>query len=229
MAARCLGCSAAGLPLVLRVVGDAVEPDLAVRPGLHARPFDAVRQVLRLAQRPDVDHAGRAAGAAAVDANADIAVRHPFLRIDHLPALILVGRAAGDVRVVLAHALPLLGIQVFEVQPFAVGPVGQDHRILAPLDRPVDIAAQHDAVVHLDRHVPVDPHAVADFADLAIAHGCVSPPPTATNFCAAGPYWDAGSPAMRRPQAIALASPYVHNIFTPWFCGRRGIDVTYDV
>ena len=41
---------------------------------------------------------------------------------------------------------------------------------LPVLDRPVDVAAQHEAVVHLDRHVPVDPHAVADFADFAVAH-----------------------------------------------------------
>ncbi len=49
------------LPLVLGVVGDAVQPDLAVRPRLHARPFDAGGEVHRLAARPDVDHA-RASG-----------------------------------------------------------------------------------------------------------------------------------------------------------------------
>src|SRR6185437_9872864 len=70
------------LPLVLGVIGDAVEADLAVRPRLYAGPVDALRQVLRLAQRPDVDDAGRAAGAARVDTDADIAVRHPFLRVD---------------------------------------------------------------------------------------------------------------------------------------------------
>ena len=56
-----LGLQRRGLPLVLGVVGDAVEADLAVRPGLHAGPVDALRQVLRLAQRPDVDDA-RASG-----------------------------------------------------------------------------------------------------------------------------------------------------------------------
>src|SRR5262249_48397433 len=142
----------------------------AIRPRLHARPFDAEREILRLAQRPDVDHAGRAAGAAAVDAHADIAVRHPLLRIDHLPALVLVGRAGGHVGLVLAHALPLLAVEVLEVQPLAVGSIGEDHRILALFDRAIDVATQHDAVIHFDRHVPVDPHAVADFADFAVAH-----------------------------------------------------------
>ena len=61
-------------------------------------------------------------------------------------------------------------IEIVEVQPLAVGAIGQDHRIAARLDRPVDVAAQDGAVVHLDRHVPVDPHAVADFADFPIAH-----------------------------------------------------------
>ena len=37
------------LPLVHRVVGDAVEPDLAGAPGLRGRPLDAMREVLRLA------------------------------------------------------------------------------------------------------------------------------------------------------------------------------------
>ena len=58
---KMLGLQRGGLPLVLGVIGDAVEADLAVRPGLHARPVDALREILRLAQRPDVDHA-RASG-----------------------------------------------------------------------------------------------------------------------------------------------------------------------
>ena len=44
------------------------------------------------------------------------------------------------------------------------------HRVTAFLDRPEHVAAQHKSVVHRDRHVPIDPHAVADFADLTIAH-----------------------------------------------------------
>jgi hypothetical protein len=165
-----LGLQRRRLPLVLGVIGDAVEPDLAVRPGLRAGPVDALRQVLRLAQRPDVDDASRAAGAAAIDANADVTVGHPFLRIDHLPALILVGRAGRHVRMIGAHAPPLIGVKVLEVQPLAVGPIGHDHRILAVAGRPIDVASQNDAVVHGDRHVPIDPHSIADFTFLAVIH-----------------------------------------------------------
>src|SRR6185369_1902012 len=71
------------LPLVLGVIGNAVQPDLAIRPGLHAGPLDALCEVLRLAERPDVDHARGASGTTAVDANDDIIVWHPLFRIDH--------------------------------------------------------------------------------------------------------------------------------------------------
>src|SRR5436190_6512131 len=62
------GLQRRGLPLVLPVIGNAVEADLAVRPGLRAAPLDTAREVLRFAQRPDVDYAGRATRPAAVDA-----------------------------------------------------------------------------------------------------------------------------------------------------------------
>src|SRR5213075_2817577 len=114
--------------------------------------------------------AGRTPGAATVDADDDIIVRHPLFRIDHLPALILVGRAGRHVGADFAHPLPLLAVEIVEVQPLAVRAVGHDDRIAALLDRPVDVAAKNDAVVHLDRHVPVDPHPIADFADFAVAH-----------------------------------------------------------
>src|SRR5262249_19136505 len=58
------GLKARDLPLVDRVVRDAGEPDLAVRPRLRAGPFDAVVEILRLARRPVLDMAGRAAAAA---------------------------------------------------------------------------------------------------------------------------------------------------------------------
>ena len=167
-----LGLQRRRLPLVLGIVGDAVEADLAVRPGLHARPVDALRKILCLAQRPDVDDAGRAPRAAAVDPDADVPVGHPFLRIDDLPALILVGRAGRHVGLVGAHAPPLVGVEVLEVQPLAVGPIGHDHRIFAVGDRPVDVASQHQAVVHRDRHVPIDSHPIADLALLAVVHAC---------------------------------------------------------
>ena len=155
-----------------------------------AGPIDALRQILRLAQRPDVDDARRAAGAAAVDADANVAVRHPFLRIDHLPILIFVGRTSRHVRLVGAHAHPLVLVKILEQQPLAVGPIGHDHGIFAVGDRPVDVAAQDDAVFHFDRHVPVDPHSIADFAFFTVFHGLLG-----LRF-AVDNYWAA---AMRRP------------------------------
>src|SRR6185437_11033873 len=59
----------AGRPLVHGVIRYTVHADLAVAPRLGAGPFDALINVLRLARRPDVEHAGRAAGAAGIDAD----------------------------------------------------------------------------------------------------------------------------------------------------------------
>jgi hypothetical protein len=162
-----------GLPLVLGEVGDAVEPHLAVGPRLHARPVDADGEVLGLPQRPDVDDALGGARAAAVHADDDVAVRDPLLRVDDLPDLVLVGRSGRHVRVFLAHEVPLVGIAVLEVQLLAVGTEGHDHGVGALGGRPVDVGTQRDAVVHHDRHVPVDEHAVAKLGLLPVSH--VSP------------------------------------------------------
>ncbi len=81
------------LPLVDPVIGDAIQPDLAVRPALDAGPLDASVEVARLARREMIDMAGRPPGAAQIDANAGIAMRHPLLGVDHFPVLVLVGRA----------------------------------------------------------------------------------------------------------------------------------------
>src|SRR5207245_5478360 len=96
----------ADLPLVGGEVGDAVQPDLAARPGLRRGPLDAVVEIARLARRPDVDDAGRAARAARIDAHADIAVGHPLLWIDELPALVLVARALEHLGGCLYKARP---------------------------------------------------------------------------------------------------------------------------
>ncbi len=37
---------------------------------------------------------------------------------------------------------------------------------MAFLDRTKHVGAEHEPVIHRDRHVPVDTHAVADFAAL---------------------------------------------------------------
>src|SRR5262249_44137521 len=44
------------------------------------------------------------------------------------------------------------------------------HGVAARLDRAENIAAKNKPVVHGDWHVPIDAHAVTNFADLAIAH-----------------------------------------------------------
>src|SRR5215472_7733201 len=56
------------LPLVHRIVGDAVDSDLAVAPDLRARPLHALVEVLRLARRPHVEMTRRTPGAARIDA-----------------------------------------------------------------------------------------------------------------------------------------------------------------
>ena len=150
-------------PLVHRVVGNAVDADLAVAPGLRAGPFDALIEVLGLARRPHVEHARRAAGAARVDAQADIAVRHPFLRIDQLPVLILVARAFEHFRRRFGEPRPVALVAFLERKALGIGAVAQDHRIFAVAERAKHVGAQHHAVVHCDRRVPIDLHAVANF------------------------------------------------------------------
>src|SRR4051812_34514810 len=68
------------------------------------------------------------------------------------------------------HPVPGGLVAVLEVQPFAIRAVAEDHRIPALLDRTEDVGAQHEPVVHFDRHVPIDLHPVADLADFAVAH-----------------------------------------------------------
>ena len=152
------------VPLVDAVVGDAAQSDLAARPGLHAGPFDAVEKILGLARREMVDEAGRTTAAARIDAHASIIVRHPLFRIGHFPALVQIARSGGDVGMLFRHALPGAGVAVLEGEALGVGAVAQDHRIAALGDGAKHIGAQHEAVIHRDRHVPVDAHAVAALA-----------------------------------------------------------------
>src|SRR6185437_1762689 len=124
--------------------------------------------VAGLARREVIDMARRAPGAAAVDADAGIALGNPFLGIDHLPILILVRRAGGHVGMLLGHDLPSRWISLLEGQSLGIGTVAEQHGIAAFLRRAEDIGAQHDAVIHRDRHVPVAAHAVAEFAPAPI-------------------------------------------------------------
>ena len=149
------------VPLVDGVVGDAVEADLAVRPWLCGRPFDAVVQVLGLARGEVVDEARRGAAPARIEAHAGVVVRHPLLRVHHLPALVLVGGARRHIGMPVGHQLPGAGVAVLEGEPLGIGAIAQDCGIPPILYRSKHVAAHNCAVVHGHRHVPVDAHAIA--------------------------------------------------------------------
>jgi hypothetical protein len=133
-------------------------PTFPVRPRLRARPLDAVVEVLRLARRPRVERARRGAGAARIDAHDGVALRGPLLRIDHLPGLILVGRAFQELRVLRDEALPRRRVAFLESVTLAVGTAREDHRVARLARRQVHVGAQLRAVVHRDRLVPEDAH-----------------------------------------------------------------------
>jgi hypothetical protein len=69
------------------------------------------------------------------------------------------------------HALPGGLVAILEVQPLAVGAAAEDDGIATLANRPEDVASQHQPVVHLDRHVPIDLHPIADLGDLTVTHG----------------------------------------------------------
>jgi hypothetical protein len=69
------------------------------------------------------------------------------------------------------HLVPLRRIALLEGEAFGVRPVAEDHGIPAFVDRPENVRPQHEAVVHWNGDVPVDPHPVSDFAlDLLLDH-----------------------------------------------------------
>src|SRR5262249_25544396 len=99
-----------------------------------------------------------------------VSVGNPFFRVDHLPALILVGRPGWHIRVLLAHQSPLIGVEILEVQPFSVWTISHDHRVLALGDGPEHVGAQHESVIHRNRDIPVDAHPVPDLTLLSRSH-----------------------------------------------------------
>ena len=113
----------------MRVVRDAVQPDLAVAPRLRAGPLDAALEVRRLARRERIDPARRAAGTTRVDAHARVPVGHPFLGVDDLPVLVAVARPGGHVGMCSAIRSHALGIAVLKRKPLRVRAVGHDRRI----------------------------------------------------------------------------------------------------
>ena len=164
-------------PLVAGVVGNAEHADLAVAPRLRAGPFDALVEVLNLARRIAVHHAGRPAGAARIDADNHIAVRYPTLGIGNLPVLVLVGRTLQYLRMICDHLFPLLRIAFLVGQPLGIDTIGKDDRVAAVRDRLEDVGAQHKTVARLDALVPCDFHAVPYLGtgfDIRILSHCLS-------------------------------------------------------
>src|SRR3972149_1704915 len=71
------------------------------------------------------------------------------------------GRGAGGRGGVGDRLLPLHRVAVLEGEPLGVDAVRQDRRVPPLRDRPEDVGAEDETVVHRDRLVPRDPHAVA--------------------------------------------------------------------
>ena len=159
------------MPLVDAVIGDAGKADLAVRPRLPRGPFDAFVEITRLARREMIDEAGRAAGAARVDAHAGVAVRDPFLGIDDFPVLIFVGRPVGDIRMTGDHPLPCARIAFLEGKALGIGAVGQQDGTRFAGGWPKHIRPEYDTVVDRDVDIPVDRHPVLD---RSVAHSHAS-------------------------------------------------------
>ena len=149
-------------PLVAGVVGDPEHAHLPVAPLLRPRPLDALVEVVGLAGTARVHEARRPPRAPRVHAHDRVAVRHPALWIGGLPVLVLVGRALQDLGVVRDHLLPLHRVAVLVREALGVDPVRQDDRVAALRDGAVDVGPEDEAVLHLDRLVPGDPHPVAD-------------------------------------------------------------------
>ena len=124
-----------GAPLVARVVRDAVHAHLAAAPGLRGGPFDAQMDVARLARVVMAQVSRRAPGAARVDADHRVTVRHPFLGVDDLPVLVPVRGAGERVGILARHDLPRRLVAVLEGEPLAVGAVAEDRRVAPGLRR----------------------------------------------------------------------------------------------
>src|SRR5262249_49526778 len=148
-------------PLVAGVIGNPEHADFAVAPRFFAGPLDALIKIRDFAVGVRVHHAGRPAGAARVDPNHGIAVRHPALGVGHLPILIFVARTFENLRMVLDHLSPLVGVTLLIGETLGVDAVGEDDRIASVVDGPEHVGVEHEAVVHDDRLVPGNAHAVA--------------------------------------------------------------------
>ncbi len=64
------------------------------------------------------------------------------------------------------HLFPLERVPLLEREPLRVHAVGQNHRRTSVLDGPEDVGPDDEAVVHRDRLLPGDAHAVANLGAL---------------------------------------------------------------
>jgi len=159
------------LPLGHGVVGDPIQPDLAVAPRLGGGPLDALVEVLGLPLAQRMEVAGRPSGATHVDPDAHVSVGDPLLGVGQLVDLVLTGGPLEDVGMVVDHLLPGGRHQFFEGEPLAVRTVAGDARVAPGCGRTENVGAQDGAVADLDGHVPLDRH-VADHVYTKRALSC---------------------------------------------------------
>jgi hypothetical protein len=146
------------MPLIDGVVGDAIKPYLAVRPWPYAAPFDGVVIVERLARREDVEHAGRAASAARVDAHHCVSPRHPGFGIDRLPCHERAGRAGKQVGMLRDQPVPHRFVMVLIHDSLAVRTERHNHWHQSVGLWAVDISPQDEPIVHRDLQVSFNHH-----------------------------------------------------------------------
>jgi hypothetical protein len=157
------------VPLDHRVVGDSREAHPAVAPGLRSRPLDRVVEVEDLPRLEGLELAGRLPGAARVDADHDVAIGDPDLRIGGLPAVILAARAlteAGDVR---DHLLPDLGMEVAGVDVLPVDRHRHQDGIPPLRLGSEQVGHQEGSIAGRNRHVLLEEDALPDLGGLGRA------------------------------------------------------------
>ena len=68
----------------------------------------------------------------------------------------------------LAHDAPLIRVKILESEHLSIRSVAQNDRAPLLLEWPVYVGPDNDSVIHFDRHIPIDTHAVSNFTDCAI-------------------------------------------------------------
>ncbi len=152
------------VPGVHRVVGDAVDARPCRCSRAACRPTRCTRRSPGSPGGERVEQTGRAARAARVHPDARVAVGDPLLRVHGFPVLEPVAGVLGHVGVCGDHHPPLVRVAVLKCQALGVRAVGDDHRVRVRSGRAEHIGAEHHAVVHGNRYIPVDHHGRDDTA-----------------------------------------------------------------